>query len=509
MPVLDAGMLTDEVLEAVSVESRWRSSQRPTQETKACQTAAVHTAEAELQARSTTATGSQTEPQNQISEQCLLNHEDLDPEGLKNFLQQVEDTVIRQLVRNSRSHAFDGFQVNWKDPSNLVSCHHSLQHPGGVERNLHVTKVSWSCTGAVLACAYGRMDDGDWSTEPSHVCTWNLFSRKLKPKQADVVIDVPTAVTALCCHPRQASVIAGGLYSGRVVVWDTNQTDDPVLAQTGISADSHREPVCEVVWVPLQKKAAFGVLSACSGGKVLLWVLDAAQHVLVLNAAYALESQQIPQCQGLKARGCSSVGITSLALSPWDPDTFLVGSEGGLLLRCSFSSKIPSTAPSDGHSLTHRAPAVFSFRPGSGPVHSIHSSPFHWNLFVSAGTDGLAHLHSLLQSEPLFSLKVSDSYVFQVQWSPSRPLVFAAATSQGEVQVFDLGHRSLRPVATLEQGGGGGAATCLAFNAHNPQLLAVGRTDGTVGVWHLSTELTEQSPQEISQLEQIANQVAG
>lgn len=37
-----------------------------------------------------------------------------------------------------------------------VSCHHSLQHPGGVERNLHVTKVSWSCTGAVLACAYGR-----------------------------------------------------------------------------------------------------------------------------------------------------------------------------------------------------------------------------------------------------------------------------------------------------------------------------------------------------------------
>lgn len=50
---------------------------------------------------------------------------------------------------------------------------------------------------------------------------------------------------------------------------------------------------------------------------------------------------------------------------------------------------------------------------------------------MSAGTDGLAHLHSLLQSEPLFSLKVSDSYVFQVQWSPSRPLVFAAASSQG------------------------------------------------------------------------------
>lgn len=156
---------------------------------------------------------------------------------------------------------------------------------------------------------------------------------------------------------------------------------------------------------------------------------------------------------------------------------------------------------------------------------------------MSGGTDGLAHVHSLLQSQPLLSLKVCDAYVFQVQWSPSRPLVFAAATAEGQssappstleaegrrpqphpcflspsgaVQVFDLGHRSPRPVATLEGGGGGGlAATCLAFNRHNPQLLAVGRTNGSVDVWHLSTHLTEQHPREAERLQQIANQVAG
>lgn len=127
---------------------------------------------------------------------------------------------------------------------------------------------------------------------------------------------------------------------------------------------------------------------------------------------------------------------------------------------------------------------------------------------MSAGTDGLAHLHSLLQVNPLLSLRVSDSYVFQVQWSPTRPLVFAAATGQGEVQIFDLGRRSLRPAATIEQGGAGQAATCLAFNRQNPHLLAVGKTNGTVGIWQLSADLTEQSPRESSQLEQIANQVA-
>ncbi|XP_070780695.1 cytoplasmic dynein 2 intermediate chain 2 [Enoplosus armatus] len=502
-------MFADEVLDSVSIPSLWRKSQQSAQESRGCQTRAVHSAEAEVQTVSTTASCTQTEPPYQATQQLFQqNRNEPEPPGLKGFLQRVEDTVIRELVRNAGSHAFDGFQVNWEDRSQLVSCLHCLQHPSAQERGLHVTSVSWSCTGSVIACAYGRIDDGDWSTERSCVCTWNLDRRGLNPKQADLVIDVPTAVTALCCHPNQPALIAGGLYNGEVVIWDTSRTQDPVLVQTGMSVDSHREPVYQVAWVPLQKKGEFGVLSASSGGRVLLWAVDPDQGGFVLNAAYALVRQQVPHSSSFKARGSSTVGVTSLALSPWDSDTFLVGSEGGLLLRCSFSSQTPAATPSEGRSVTPRAPAVFSFRPRSGPVHSIHCSPFHRNLFVSAGTDGLAHLHSLLQANPLLSLRVSDSYVFQVQWSPTRPLVFAAATGQGEVQIFDLGRKSLRPAATIEQGGAGRAATCLAFNCRNPRLLAVGKTDGTVGVWQLSADLTEQSPREGGQLERIANQVA-
>lgn len=74
---------------------------------------------------------------------------------------------------------------------------------------------------------------------------------------------------------------------------------------------------------------------------------------------------------------------------------------------------------------------------------------------------------------------------------------------------MDLGRRSLRPAAVLQQGEGGRATACLAFNQHNTQLLAEGGVDGTLGIWQLSAELTEQSPRESSQLEQLANQVAG
>lgn len=39
---------------------------------------------------------------------------------------------------------------------------------------------------------------------------------------------------------------AGGLYNGEVMVWDTSRTQDPVLAQTGLCAEGHREPVFQV-----------------------------------------------------------------------------------------------------------------------------------------------------------------------------------------------------------------------------------------------------------------------
>lgn len=312
-------MFMDEDLETVVIHSLWRKSQQSAQESKSCQTREVHNAEAEVQTTFTTTVCTQTDPPDPITDSLVQqNPDNPDPPGLKDFLHQVEDTVIRQLSRNARSHAFDSFSVNWEDRSQLVSCLHRLQHPNAQETGLHITAISWSCTGSVIACAYGRTDDGDWRTETSYVCTWNLDRRGLNHKEADLVIDVATTVSALCCHPKQPALIAGGLYSGEVLVWDTSQTQDPVMAKTGMSADSHREPVYQVDWVSLQRKGELGVLSACSGGWVLLWTVDSDRGVLVPTASYALVGQQVPHGvnTGVKGRGSGNVGVTSLALSP-------------------------------------------------------------------------------------------------------------------------------------------------------------------------------------------------
>lgn len=88
---------------------------------RGCQTRAVHSIDSKIQTSSTTETCTQTEPWDQRTEEILYSPDDPEPPGLLDFLLRVEQVLIRELTKNSRSHAFDGFQVNWSGESKQVS----------------------------------------------------------------------------------------------------------------------------------------------------------------------------------------------------------------------------------------------------------------------------------------------------------------------------------------------------------------------------------------------------
>ena len=58
----------------------------------------------------------------------------------------------------------------------------------------------------------------------------------------------------------------------------------------------------------------------------------------------------------------------------------------------------------------------------------------------------------MLQSKPILTVEPGPGYVFKTQWSPVRPLVFGAATSDGHVLVCDLKASRIAPVVTLDHG---------------------------------------------------------
>ncbi|NXH12075.1 WDR34 protein, partial [Bucco capensis] len=501
-----AAMFADGTAPGAAVQSLWRSAQSARCEAKSCQTEKVSTAETAVQSHTSQDAAVQTDQSKDVV-QDLQQEAQVDYASLLSFLQRVEDAVIKELNKNWESHAFDGFEVNWTDQNETVLCLHTLSYPEAQDQKLQVTSVSWNATGSVLACSYGRLDSGDWSTEPSYVCTWNLDRRGLNPQHPDLVVDVPSSVMCLAFHPSQPSLIAGGLFSGELVVWDTSRKEEPVLWRTGMTDDTHTDPVYQVHWVPDgQARERWQLLSAAPDGKLLLWRQERAR--LALAQGFALAAQQIPRSAqlGKVTWGAAAVGVTSFSFSHFDPHVFVAGVEGGYPLRCSTAAQTPALH-SPGSSVPLRAPAELAFSPHGGPVYSVSCSPFHrQNLFLSCGTDGQVHLHSMLQTQALLSLQVSQQYLFCVRWSPVRPLVFAAASGEGEVHLFDLEKSLQKPAATIRQVLGDCPVYCLEFNTKQTQLLAAGDAAGTVKVWQLSSDFTEQGPREITHLEQLASE---
>ncbi|NXC25326.1 WDR34 protein, partial [Campylorhamphus procurvoides] len=507
-------MFADGAAPGADVQSLWRSARSTRCEAKSCQTGRIATAEAAAQSPAGQDAAVQTE-QGQGAPQDFQQEAQGDYTGLLSFLQRVEDTVIKELNKNWKSHAFDGFEVNWTEQNETVLCLHTLSYPEAQDQNLQVTSVSWNATGSVLACSYGRLDDGDWSTEKSYVCTWNLDRRGLNPQHPDLVVDVPSSVMCLAFHPSQPSMIAGGLFSGELVVWDTSRTEDPVIWRTGMTDDTHTDPVYQVHWLPDSKhRQHCRLLSMSTDGKILVW-REEQEGRLALADGFAVVAQQIPRSTQLRklAWAEAAVGVTSLSFSPLDPHVFVVGVEGGCCLRCSTAAPALALLP-PGSSVPLRAPAELAFSPHAGPVYSVSCSPFHrQNLFLSCGTDGQVHLHSMLQTQPLFALQLSQKYLFCVRWSPVRPLVFAAASGEGKyLQEPPLGHQmklagsTQKPTVSLKQALSHCPVYCLEFNSKQTQLLAAGDAAGTVKVWQLSSDFTEQGPREMHHLEQLASE---
>ncbi|XP_056395750.1 cytoplasmic dynein 2 intermediate chain 2 isoform X2 [Hyla sarda] len=475
---------------------------------RSCQTNPVTSKESSVQVLEASEAGTQTE-WNQ--DQRILDIELaplLDYPGIGEFLKRVEEDMIRELKKNWRSHAFDGFEVTWEEQNPQVSCLHSLQYPDAVSEHLQVTSVSWNATGSVIACSYGRLGDGDWSTEKSYICTWNLDRRGFNPNHPDLVLDVPSSVMCLAFHPSRPSLIAGGLFNGEVLVWDTSRTDDPLIGRTGLSIDSHMDAVYQVRWLQEAPQShRLQVQSVSSDGKILVWQME-KEGQLTLHNGFALVAHQIPSNSKINkhGRGDTAVGVTCLSSSHFDPSIFVVGVEGGYLLKC--STTVQTAALTNmASSVPLKAPAQFTFSPHGGPVYCVDCSPFHRNLFLSAGTDGHTHLYSMLQEKPLTSLQLSQKYLFSIQWSPVRPLVFAAASGEGELLLFDFGKSSQRPSLTVKQTSNEKPVYCLEFNKVQIRLLAAGDATGVVKIWQLSSDFTEQGAREMNLLDELAGAV--
>ncbi|KAI8471591.1 MAG: WD40-repeat-containing domain protein [Monoraphidium minutum] len=394
------------------------------------------------------------------------------------------------------------------------------QPGGGVRggaRELVVTALAWSQTGLTLAAAFGRHDIIGWCDQPGVVATWNLGRGAAGAAAPDRTLPLSCCATAVAFHPTEPGLLAGGTFSGEVVLWDLGRGggggggdgsgggggggggEDPQVARSDcLGGVRHTEPVTALAW---QHSASEARRHGSAGGRAhLLLSLGADGKLLVWGGGGARLDNPIMgyelRCPPPSGSGLGSTvlpGALCLALAPASAGgggappggadasaaaaaaaavAAFVGLEGGQLLRChladpdeaslrEFARGAAAAAAGGGGRAELRAPVrEAGYERGAGAVTGVAASPFQPSAVLACGADGCVRLFHALGRQPVLTIYAPAVQLLGVEWSPTEPLQFAVSAGDGRVLLYDLGRARQQgalaaPALVLDAGGSG------------------------------------------------------
>eukprot|EP00898_Chlorokybus_atmophyticus_P001118 jgi/Chlat1/2006/Chrsp158S02291 len=386
----------------------------------------------------------------------------------------------------SLAHALDPFAAA-VDNEGRNGAH---EHTG-----LEVTGLSWNASGYVIAAAYGSHEERGWGSHSGALCTWNLGRKNMQANQPDRIIHTSNSLTCCAFHPTHPALIAGGTFLGEVYVWDLSRgsDEDPQRGASRAGLLSHTAPITQIVWrydgvaatAHIESELGYRVLTLSTDGRLLVWdwtKLDAPIYGYELS--YPRPDSELP----------ISWGGTCMSFASEAEGACAVGTAAGMVLNC----LLPSTSYTQAHEGPHKYPSAVRSRRAlsSSPITSVSYSPHVRNALLSTALDGLATLSC--QGEEVLALSPceGESELFAVEWSPARPLVFAAAGGDGRLYFYDLQESTMHPCESVMVGTQQSArgvslpVRYLAFNPHVRQYLATA-AGSSIKVLELSPRLTE------------------
>jgi WD40 repeat protein len=96
-----------------------------------------------------------------------------------------------------------------------------------------------------------------------------------------------------------------------------------------------------------------------------------------------------------------------------------------------------------------------------------------------------------------------SGYLYSVDWSPTRPCVFACGSHKGNILIYDLMEAGTSSACQVLPASESPIYT-VSFNKQRSGYLASGDRAGTVKIWKLSQNLTKTDPAEVRKLNDIS-----
>mmetsp|Transcript_40678 Transcript_40678/g.97557 ORF Transcript_40678/g.97557 Transcript_40678/m.97557 type:complete len:798 (+) Transcript_40678:72-2465(+) len=351
---------------------------------------------------------------------------------------------------------------------------------------LAVTCAEWNRVNQdLLAVSYG-----DTSAVPTNKEGLVLFWSLKNPTYPERVLRMPSGVTSIHFSSVHPNLISAGMHDGNMGIWDLRKdTDQPVLESGHSKSDhndrKHTDVVWETRWVDrgAEKVPREFNVTVSSDGRVLRW-----------NMKKGLEQQTLMQLKRLPNPNLASNSVYGhkdgivfrqacglcVDFPRHDSVTYIVGSEDGLVHRCSTSYNEQYLETYYGH---------------AGPVYKVRCNPFYSKFFLSCSADWTIKLWSMTQVDPtkgcdtpLQNFQSTDlcDAVNDVTWSPHNSTSFAACMDDGRVELWDLSKKPLDPIVVHYPGDPDvrRKRTVVRFSENSPVLIC-GDDRGSVNVMRM------------------------
>lgn len=357
---------------------------------------------------------------------------------------------------------------------------------------------------------------------PGSVLVWH-FTDPINPQY---VLEAPVDVHSFAFNPERSDIIAGGLADGRIVIWDTRDIGEEIMAyqirrskggegagavgppvcrpkQLSEAAMSHVLPVTDVKWlgpVSVSRGGEVAKAESCdffattsADGRVLFWPTELTKNPKTKLMEWA-PSHECKMTRGEVAGILQAISLDFIDLDA-GKSTFWATGMAGEVAQCDFKMREDDeTVPMDASRM------VSHFH--EGPVRSLERSPFFPDVALSVG-NWTFKLFAEGSRMPIFSAPTSDVYLSVGAFSPTRPGVVYIAKSSGEIDVWDFTSKSDKPVQTVRVCSGD--IGCIRFwprpEEKKEQLLAVGDAAGVLHVMELPRSLRRATNGEKAQMD--------
>nr|CEL66995.1 TPA: axonemal inner arm I1 intermediate chain dynein IC138, putative [Neospora caninum Liverpool] len=317
--------------------------------------------------------------------------------------------------------------------------------------SMSVSTANWNPGNQdLLAVAYGTSPAARTGTSSDG---WVLFWSLRNPLYPDRKFRTPSSVLSLHFSSFNPNLLAAGMADGHLVLWDLRKPNDqpvlqthPVLSMQGCSR--HSDAVWDVRWVDrgADKVPGEQLLSIGGDGKVYQWTM---KKVLERTTMMSMKRVVNPRTKitwntsGVDQANDAVVFMYASGLcidiSGQDASTYVIGTDEGLVHRCSTSYNEQYLDTYVGH---------------TGPINRVAYNPFDSEVFSSCSDDGTIRLWNIKQPEAaVATLPPSTQYsaVTDFSWFAPNCPVLVVGDKEGCATVIKVQDEDIPRYSSFEQ----------------------------------------------------------